>query len=184
MTPDPDGRPHGATSADEHARGDSQLLDRRPGQVAPATAAHHLTARFAHSAQQPSHRSTANSCSTVGDPVKPSSVRYNRQASPTGASGSENGSRPSTRTVGEPRNCAASASSGVETKTCSTASSGRPTATSAVRNRSSATCQFGQPAKYRSEIVMTVIVLRRPTPTSADWKTFGVWGAHIPNFNF
>lgn len=70
-----------------------------------------------------------------------------RHDKPTGSSSVANGSLPSTRTVGEPRNWLASASSGVVISRCSTV---RPRAAARCCRRSSATFQFGQPSKYSS----------------------------------
>ena len=59
--------------------------------------------------------SALRSCSLDGDPPRPVGVRKTLQVSPTGASGWANGSSPSIRIVGEPRNWSRSASSGVST---------------------------------------------------------------------
>ena len=93
-------------------------------------------------------RSTSRSCLSVGAPWGPSSVRKTRQLRPTASAPVPNGSRPSTRIVGEPRNPSRSAVSGESICSYSTVTSSVEMSRSTLRRRRSASVQCGHPSKY------------------------------------
>jgi uncharacterized protein (DUF305 family) len=76
LAADSRGHPECAAPADIDPGGAAKLVDRRLRQLAAAAAARHPFARLGRpaTAQQP-HRRTATSCSTVGAPARPPSVR-------------------------------------------------------------------------------------------------------------